>query len=315
MSIPNRTQPMTLPHTGTPSPSAPSPSAPDAADIDHGHEPYGGPWATTTHLAVLADADDLDPIIHKLSTLGQIDDLKAWAVDDAPPYQVYCLITFRSTQDMQRALRPLRNAMSKAYLTKQANVPIPGYTVNAYRHDPFYNDRLATSFMTTPTIAHPQEIGIIKHHPYPEPALGPEPEGTTRSVVFFDSRGNMIRMTPKFSNRLEKVWERVRETLFAEMQLHHCGESPIARVVPEPWRGKWWILWPTWDLKRNRATFESVDITRRVIRKMKKEKWGGEWDVKEGRYVSDPISMEDLADEDLNEDIIRSDNEVSIKHC
>lgn len=99
------------------------------------------------------------------------------------------------------------------------------------------------------------------------------------------------------------------------MQPHHDGESSIARVVPEPWRGKWWILWPTWDLKRNRATFESVDIAARVIKKMKREKWGGAWDVKEGRYVSDPISMEDLADGEPNEDTIRVDNEVFIRHC
>jgi len=307
MSIPNPAQPITIPHTGTLSPPAP-------VAIDHDQELRGGPWATTTHLAVLTDADDLGPIIHKLSTLGQIDNLMAWAFD-ALPYQVYCLVTFRYASDMHRALRPLRNATSKAYLIKQADAPIPGYTLNTYRHDPFYNNPLASSFMTTSVITHPQEIGIIQHHPYPDPAVGPEPEGTTRSVVFFDSRGNMIRMTPKFSDRLEKAWERVRETLLAEMQPHHDGESSIARVVPEPWRGKWWILWPTWDLKRNRATFESVDIAARVIKKMKREKWGGAWDVKEGRYVSDPISMEDLADGEPNEDTIRVDNEVFIRHC
>ncbi|KAF8423213.1 hypothetical protein BGX38DRAFT_175029 [Terfezia claveryi] len=199
MSISNRTQPINIPHTGTLSPPAP-------IAADHGQELQGGTLVTTTHLAVLTDADDLDPIIHKLSTFGQIDDLKAWAVDDAPPYQVYCLITFRYALDMQRALCPVRNATSKAYLTKQVNVPIPGYTLNEYHHDPFYDNRLATSFMTTSVTA--QEIGIIQHHPYPEPAIGPEPEGTTRSVVFFDSRSNMIRMTPKFSDRLEKAWER-----------------------------------------------------------------------------------------------------------
>lgn len=307
MSTSNSTHTITISHAGTLSPPAP-------VVAGHDHEHHGGSWATTTHLAVLADADDLDPIIHKLSTLGQIDDLKAWAVDDAPPYQVYCLITFRYASDMQRALQPIRNATSKVYRTKQADVPMPSYTLSEYRHDPSYNGRFAT-FMTTSAITHPQEIGIIQHHLYPEPALSPEPEGTTRSVVFFDSRGNMIRMTPKFSNRVEKAWERVRETLLAEMRPHHDGVSLIARVVPEPWRGKWWILWPTWDLERSRVTFESVDITRRVIKKMKKEKWGGEWDVREGRYVSDPISMEDLADEEPNEGTIHSNHEVLIKHC
>ena len=287
MSIPNPTQPITIPHTGTLSPPAP-------VVVDHGQELHGGPWATTTHLAVLTDADDLEPIIHKLATLGQIDDLKAWAVDDAPPYQVYCLVTFRYASDMHRALRPLRNATSKAYLKAL-----------------FYNPP-ATPFMPTSVI---KEIGIIQHHPHPEPAVAPEPEGTTRSVVFFDSHGNMVRMTPRFSDRLEKAWERVRDTLLSEMQLHHNGASPIAQVVPKPWCGKWWILWPAWDRKRNRATFESVDIAGRVIKKMKREKWGGEWDVKEGRYVSDPISMEDLADGEPNEDIIRVDNEVFIKDC
>lgn len=246
----------------------------------------------------------MDPIINKLSAFGQIDDIKAWATDDAPEHQVYVLLTFRYAADVQRALRPIHNAHTKVILRKE----LPN-TVQASTTTQAYGRVVQPSQIPT---THTQDIGFIHHHAHPEAIVAPEPEGTTRSVVFFDSRGNTVRLTPKFQHKVEKAWEDVRDKMLADSRPDQLGHSMVGRAVPEPWRGQWWIIYPDWDLRRNRATFESVEVARRVIKKMKREKWGGEWDVKEGRFVSDPIVLELLGDGDATDNLYGLTNELDL---
>ena len=254
MPIINHIQPITV----SEQPVLPTP--PPSATLEH----PSGALSTSRLLALQTDEPYLDPILHKLSAYGQLDDIKAWAIDDESNYQVYALVTFRYSSDLHRVLRVAHSAQTKIFLGNALQV----------NHRP--------------------EIGVLQHHCCRDNIIAPGTIGTTRSVIFFDSHGNMVRLTPKFQNKVEKAWERVREKLYADSGPDQVGHSPIARAVPEPWRGNWWIIYPTFDLKRNRTTFENVDVARRVIKKMKKENWGGNWHVVEGRYVNDPIPIEEL---------------------
>ena len=280
MAITNQSQPVGMPVLGAPYASATGSVEP----------------SNTRHLAVITNEDQLDRIINKLSTFGQIDDVKAWATDHPPHYQVYALITFRCMADIQRVLRPVQNARSNVVIT--TNIPADTQSL------PIYGGHMVLPFSTPqPTQSAPatgiREIGIIQHHPHCEPALQAEPAGTTRSVVFFDVRGNSVGLTSNFQLAIEATWRRVHENILADSEQDHLGKSPIAKAVPKPWRGQWWIIYPDFDLKRNRTTFESVDVARKVIRKMQ-GKWGSNWKVAEGRYVSDPIAMEELGDRNIS---------------
>lgn len=257
--------------------------------------------ASTRHLVVITNEEYLDRIVNKLSTFGQVDDIKAWATDDPPHDQVYALITFRYVADLQRVLRPVQNAKSGVIMT----INFPANTQAL----PIYGGHALSAPQSTQGIptASVREIGIIQHHPHPEPALQAEPAGTTRSVVFFDVRGNAVGLTLNFQLAIEATWRRVHENILADLEQDYLGRSPIAKAVPQPWRGKWWIIYPDFDMKRNRTTFESVDVARRVIRKMQ-GKWGVNWQVAEGRYVSDPIAMEELG----NGDIIHTPSEPEL---
>ncbi|KAF8471119.1 hypothetical protein BDZ91DRAFT_838656 [Kalaharituber pfeilii] len=258
------------------------------------NELSANPWSIARHFAVLTNADNLDLVVNKLSSLGQLDDIKAWATDDGPNFQMYILITFRYVPDLQRVLSPVFGAQSRIVLVTSVGsslipaVPQPALGVQSSHVG-------ETSVCTTTSM---QEIALIQHHLCPYTPVKPETEGITRSVIFYDSRGHPIRLTPKFQHAIEVAWQRVRENLLHEVQGDMVGDSPVGHAVPEPWRGQWWILYPEFDLVRGRTTFESVEVARRVVKKMCREKWGGEWDVNEGRYVRDPVFMEELEDDD-----------------
>ncbi|KAI5783228.1 hypothetical protein DFH27DRAFT_578724 [Peziza echinospora] len=229
------------------------------------------PWHTRM-IVLLTHEPFSDHAINKLSALGQIDDILAWGSNDAPiQVQTYFLITFRYLADAQRVLLPRSDAITRLVADQCDALPCP------------------------------PELGIIRHHPLPCPDAVDPPvaaDGTTRSVIFYNSQGREVRLTPRFQQAVEAAWHRVRASM-AVQQNTPLEQTLLARCVPEPWRGHRWLIFNGFDTRRGRSTFESVEVAKRVVRKMKKEKWGGEWDVTEGRFVSDPVEQEDEEDERL----------------